>query len=146
MKNKLLLCALLVFAALAALNGCAGGKVENALMQKDLLHHNYVLETVDGEPFTSSFKTPNLSFNEGFRVGGAVCNNFFGQAELKDGVLKVEHMASTLMMCPDQQLNSLEATFGEMLRNGAQIRLEGDRLFLNQGGHELGYILKDYVN
>ena len=145
-----------LLAVLAAVSACAAQKPaggDSALsaapvqpVKKDLLHHNYVLQSLDGKDFVSEFKTPNLSFNEGFRVSGQVCNSFFGQAELADGVLWVENMASTMMLCPDPKLNELEGLFGQMLRAGARVELDGDKLILRQGGHELVYKLRDYVN
>ena len=47
----------------------------------DLLHHNFVLQSVDGE----TAKSPagggllNLEFGESLHVSGAMCNRFFGR-------------------------------------------------------------------
>lgn len=144
LKNLAVLAASLLLASL--LGACAKQGAQSMLSESDLKHHNYVLESVDGRPFSSEFNTPNLSFNQDFSISGKVCNNFRGPAQLSDNVLTVEHMASTLMLCPDQQLNELENDFAQMLRAGARISLEGNRLTLSQGDRVLVYRLRDYVN
>ena len=134
------LCFLLVFCVAA---GCAGAKQPD---RNDLLHRRFVLESVDGAAFSSSVKTPDIEFNENFRVSGQMCNRYTGQGELANGVLTVRQMASTKMLCVDQELNALEQLFGVMLREGAAIDLSGTTLTLRQGGHVLVFTLRDWVH
>ena len=67
--------------AALALAGCSM-KPHTAVTPGDLLHHNFVLQSVDGE----TAKSPagggllNLEFGESLHVSGAMCNRFFGRA------------------------------------------------------------------
>lgn len=110
-----------------------------------LLHHRFLLESVDGEDFSPAERTPELEFLEGFRVAGGFCNRFTGQGELDGDVLKVAQMASTKMLCADEGLNRLEGLFAAMMQEGARIGLDGTLLVLEQGGHRLGWRLRDRV-
>lgn len=139
-SRKLTISALCFTFLLAA--GCAGSKNMN---QKDLLHHRFVLESIDGVPFESSVRTPDIEFGEGFRVYGGICNRYTGQGELADNVLTVKQMASTKMLCADDKLNKFEGQFAQMLSAGAEIAIEGNTLTLKQGGHVLVYKLADWV-
>ena len=66
--------------AALALAGCSM-KPHTAVTPGDLLHHNFVLQSVDGE----TAKSPagggllNLEFGESLHVSGAMCNRFFGR-------------------------------------------------------------------
>ena len=129
-------CIALVLAA-----GCAAGKT---LTQADLLHRRFVLESVDGKPFTHE-RAPDIEFGEGFRVYGAVCNRYTGQGELKNDVLFVKQMASTKMLCADGTLNTLEQDFARMLQDGATVEFADNTLTLRQGGRVLVYKARDWV-
>ena len=137
---KLLLSGL-VFTAALSLGACVGKAVDSA----DLLHHNFVLAEVNGQPFSGE-KKPNIQFNEGMRVSGAICNNYTGQGELAGGKLYVRQLASTKMLCFEQGLNELEFAFGNMLMNGAEISYRGNTLTLSGEGRVLKFELRDYVN
>lgn len=54
--------------------------------ESDLLHHNFVLVSVDGKPPVKT-PEPNIEFGENMHISGAMCNRFMGQGELKDGIL-----------------------------------------------------------
>lgn len=136
-----------------AVSGCLGDENTadqsgKTVTKEDLLHRNFVLTSIDGKDFVAKHPqpmTPNIEFNEGFRISGATCNRFMGQAELNNGVLSVKQLAGTMMMCVDPTLNQLETTFAQMLQAGADISLVDQNLTLRQGGHVLVYKLKDYV-
>lgn len=113
--------------------------------QADLLHHRFVLKSVDGVDYSGKERVPDLAFNEGFRISGGICNRFMGQASLDGNLLFAKNMASTKMMCVDQDLNALEGFFPLMLEKGAAIRLEGKTLTLSGDGHVLVYELRDWV-
>lgn len=146
-RSKILFCMLL--AAIAT--GCSAQEISappptgTSLTKEQLLHHNFVLTSVNGKTFKGKDQIPSIEFNEGFRVTGAVCNRFMGQGTLESGVLRIEKMASTMMMCPDQKLNELESTFAAMMETGAAISLEGTLLTLKEGNRTFVYTLKDYV-
>lgn len=135
-KNMLALGAFLCLAA------CAGAGTP---VPADLQHHRFVLESVDGNPFVSVTGAPDIEFNQDLRVSGRICNRYAGQAVLENGILTVSRMASTKMLCPDPDLNSLESLFISMLMAGAQVELSGNTLTLRQGGHVLVYRLHDWV-
>lgn len=142
---------------LAACKSTAGNGYGNApgntggtssVSEQDLLHHNFVLVSVDGKEFKSS-KTPNLEFNEGFRMAGSACNRLLGQAKLANNTLVVEQMVSTKMLCFETELNELEYLLSNMLQAGVNITLSGEStnkmLTLKQGTHTLVYKLQDFV-
>ncbi|MEX0632145.1 META domain-containing protein [Serratia ureilytica] len=62
-------------------------KPHTAVTPGDLLHHNFVLQSVDGEngEATGGRRPANLEFGENLHVSGAMCNRFFGR-QLRDGV------------------------------------------------------------
>lgn len=136
---KKLYLSLLLLPLLAA---CATGQAgpQSGLGPEDLLRKNFALASVNGKAWAGRERVPTLQFNEGLRVSGQVCNRFMGQAQLKKGVLTVPQMASTLMMCADEDLNRLEGQFAALLRAGAEISLTGDRLTLRGGDLTLVYV------
>lgn len=128
--------AVLVGFTLFALVSCAGA---NGVKEADLTHRRFVLETVDGVPFRSSFRTPEIEFGEHSRVFGQVCNRFTGQGEFAGNLLTARALASTRMFCSDEALNKLEWDFSEMLQNGVKITLTEDTLTLSGNGRTLVY-------
>lgn len=115
--------------------------------EKDLLHHRFALKTIDGKTLSPEIEIdPYIEFNEGFNVSGRTCNQFRGKGELKDGVLTIGQMASTMMFCAFGELNELEKMFSAMMKEGAAITLADNVLTLSQGGHVLVYELRDLVN
>ncbi|CAI0786272.1 heat shock protein HslJ [Serratia entomophila] len=134
--------------ALAAmlLAGCGMNQPDNAVSESDLLHHNYVLHSVDGVPIEPGLgNAPNLEFGEKMHVSGAMCNRFFGQGQLANGVLRVQNLASTRMLCADAQRNHWDQVIGQVLENGAKLTLSAQRLTLSGGDHTLVYTLRDWV-
>ncbi|WP_439067437.1 META domain-containing protein [Serratia ureilytica] len=133
------------FAALV-LGGCSM-KPPATVTPGDLMHHNFVLQSVDGE----AAKSPtggvllNLEFGENLHVSGAMCNRFFGQGQLRDGVLTVKPLASTRRLCPDEQRNRWDRVIGAVLENGAEVTLSAQQLTLNGNCHTLVYALRDWV-
>lgn len=126
--------------ALFATVSCAGG---NNITESDLMHRRFVLESVNGAPFKSEFRTPEIEFGENFRVYGQVCNRYMGQGKLAGDVLTVAQMASTMMLCPDDALNKLERDFSEMMQNGAKAEFSGNTLTLSGSGQKLVYTASD---
>ena len=118
-------------------------KSMNPITLNDLQHHNFVLISVDGiSPTTPG---PNLEFGENRHISGAMCNRFMGQGELKDGVLTAKELASTRMLCSDEQLNQWDKLIGEVLQKGVKITLDKGQLVLTHGPHTLIYRQKDWV-
>ena len=85
---------LLVAASLPFIvTACAsnGGGVKKVTAQ-DLQHHNWELVSIDGEqiPSNEQQKRPRLEIGEKLMANGnAGCNNFFGQAELKNHQFRI---------------------------------------------------------
>lgn len=119
--------------------------VENVLAKDMFEHHRFELKTVDGVDYSSKERVPDLSFNEGFRVSGKICNGFSGQGELDGETLFVRQMVSTKMFCADQDLNTLEGAFATMLDKGATLTYDGRTLTLKGEGPVLVYELRDLV-
>jgi Heat shock protein len=122
--------------------GCAGNK---PLAQKDLMHRRFVLVSVDGKPFTTPMRQPDIEFGENFLVYGGMCNHYRGHGKLAGNVLTVDRLASTRMLCPDDELNKLEMLFGQMLAAGADISFDGKTLTLKQGGRTLLFTVSDWI-
>lgn len=116
---------------------------DSALTAEKLQQRRFVLVSVDGEPFEGRAQAPEMEFMEGLRVTGGICNRFTGQGELAGGVLKVGRMASTRMLCVDENLNRVERLFATMLREGARVAVDGNTLTLTHGGNTLGWELRD---
>lgn len=101
----------------------------------------FVLKTFAGEAFAVA-EPPTIAFEnspEGLRISGTACNNFFGPAEIIDGVRLVSSPASTMKLCVDAQLNKFEGVFHRLLQNGARIRYKDGILSLEGEGLALEY-------
>ncbi|HBQ8709095.1 TPA: META domain-containing protein, partial [Klebsiella pneumoniae] len=79
-------------------------------------------------------------------VSGNMCNGFSGEGKVSDGELKVKSLAMTRMLCHDAQLNTLDATIGKMLREGAQVDLTENQLTLATADQTLVYKLADLMH
>lgn len=140
--NKPILVALTVL----LLAGCGMNQKSKTVTESDLLHHHFVLQSVDGIAVTPGHGNgPNIEFGETMHVSGAMCNRFFGNGQLQDGVLTVQGLASTRMLCTDPQLNQWDAMIGNVLSNGAKVTLSAQQLTLSGGDHTLIYKLRDWV-
>ncbi|QBH96250.1 heat shock protein HslJ [Limnobaculum zhutongyuii] len=121
----------------------------NAVKESDLLHHNFILTSVDGKNMadTTKEKRPlNIEFGENMHVSGAMCNRFMGQATLTNGVLTTKQLASTRMACIDEQISQLDQVIATTLNNGAKVTLDQGVLTLSSSQHTLTYKLSDWVN
>ncbi|MDL2271577.1 META domain-containing protein [Desulfovibrio sp. OttesenSCG-928-I05] len=133
--------------ALLAVSACGASRQSTPMIEvSDLLHHRFIIESVNGVPFTSEFRTPAIEFNEGMLLTGQICNNFRGKGVLKDGVLTMDQAAATMMLCPDPALNDLERSLFKMLHEGVNIQREGEKLTLQRDDKTLVFTLRDYVS
>lgn len=141
-----------VLLATALLAGCRSDSAPRAdarLKESDLLHHRFVLVSVDDGPVPQSLgqeRAPDIEFGEKMHVSGSMCNRFFGQGELYDNVLTVKGLSATRMLCREPQLNQWDRLIDEVLRNGARLTLHDAELRLSAAGHQLVYARKDWVN
>ena len=118
-----------------------GGTALPSVVVQDLYNHSYVLVSVNGEVLGLGERAPSLDFDSTLRVSGRVCNQFMGQGVLGDNVLTISQMASTRMMCGDNQLNILEDEFFRMVVNGAHIEMDASTLSLSRDGKIFVYKL-----
>ena len=125
---------------------------ESMNLKNGLAHHNFVLETVDGQKFTypvpegETARKPNFSFGQWPHASGKICNGFSGQVELDGDTLHMRNAASTMMLCFAEELNKLEGLFHQMLNGGVKVTLDGPTLTLTGDGHVLVFTLRDYVS
>ncbi|WP_140063294.1 META domain-containing protein, partial [Vibrio parahaemolyticus] len=115
---------------------------------QDLQHHNWELVQVDGKNIVldENQKAARLEIGENLTANGnAGCNNFFGQAELKNNQLRIEKMGMTMKMCMEDQMK-IENAMTQTLSNWSDITLTKDGLVLKNADHELTFTLRDWVN
>ncbi|MGQ7115968.1 META domain-containing protein, partial [Escherichia sp. TWPC-MK] len=68
-------------------------------------------------------------------------NRFSGEGKLSNGELTAKGLAMTRMMCANPQLNELDNTISEMLKEGAQVDLTANQLTLATAKQTLTYKL-----
>ncbi len=135
----------IVVPAPAATPAAAQPEEIKTVEKSDLVRRRFVLETLDGKPFLKVENMPSIEFNEDFSVNGRICNLFRGMGELENGILKVENMASTMMMCGNDEVNQFEHLFGQLMASGVAVSLDGNKLQLEGDGHVLVYGAADWV-
>ena len=82
--------------------------------------------------YASAERMPVLRFDADMRITGVICNVFNGPADLTDGLLKAQ-LASTMMFCPDAELNQAESAFYAALNQGATVKTSGNTLTITHG-------------
>lgn len=121
---------------------------DSQVTETDLLHRHFELVSVDGVRVAENQRQgriPGIEFGEKMHISGSMCNNFFGQGAFKASTLTVEHLASTQMMCADDNLNKWDFLIGDVLKRGAKVTLNQGQLTLSNGQHQLVYTQKDWV-
>ncbi|MDF4590014.1 META domain-containing protein [Vibrio parahaemolyticus] len=131
------------------MTACASnGDDVKEITAQDLQHHNWELVQVDGKNIVldENQKAARLEIGENLTTNGnAGCNNFFGQAELKNNQLRIEKMGMTMKMCMEDQMK-IENAMTQTLSNWSDITLTKDGLVLKNADHELTFTLRDWVN
>ncbi|ELB2280348.1 MULTISPECIES: META domain-containing protein [Vibrio] len=131
------------------MTACASnGDNVKEITAQDLQHHNWELVQVDGKNIVldEHQKAARLEIGENLTANGnAGCNNFFGQAELKNNQLRIEKMGMTMKMCMEDQMK-VENAMTQTLSNWSDITLTKDGLVLKSADHELTFTLRDWVN
>ncbi|AEX21658.1 META domain-containing protein [Vibrio natriegens] len=131
------------------MTACASnGDNVKKITAQDLQHHNWELVQIDGKNIELSErqKAPRLEIGENLTANGnAGCNNFFGQAELKDNQLRIEKMGMTMKMCIGDIMN-VEQAMSSTLSDWSDITLTKDGLVLKNSEHELTFTLRDWMN
>ncbi|MCE7728683.1 META domain-containing protein [Vibrio campbellii] len=130
------------------MTACASnGDNVKEITAQDLQHHNWQLVQIDGKNIAAEERqAPSLEIGENLTANGnAGCNNFFGQAELKDNQLRIEKMGMTMKMCMEDQMK-IEKVMSETLSDWSDITLTNEGLVLKNADHELTFELRDWVN
>ncbi|HHF2856541.1 META domain-containing protein [Vibrio diabolicus] len=131
------------------MTACASnGDNVKEITAQDLQHHNWELVQIDGKniELKERQQAPRLEIGENLTANGnAGCNNFFGQAELKNNQLRIEKMGMTMKMCMDDQMK-IEQAMSETLTEWSDITLTKEELMLKNDDHELTFQLRDWVN
>ena len=130
------------------MTACASnGDNVKEITAQDLQHHNWQLVQIDGKNIAAEERqAPRLEIGENLTANGnAGCNNFFGQAELKDNQLRIEKMGMTMKMCMEDQMK-IEKAMSETLSDWSDITLTNEGLVLKNADHELTFELRDWVN
>lgn len=106
------------------MTACASnGDDVKEITAQDLQHHNWELVQVDGKNIVldENQKAARLEIGENLTANGnAGCNNFFGQAELKNNQLRIEKMGMTMKMCMEEQMK-IENAMTQTLSNWSRI-------------------------
>lgn len=130
------------------LTACAGNSAMNSAPHKvtanEISNGNWELVQIDHKDLTlqAPFQAPSLELGSELAANGnAGCNRYFGQAELKDGQLRIEKMGMTMMLCPDDAMK-VEQTFSESLSNWNKVAISGDTLTLTNAKHSLTFTKK----
>ncbi|MGR5238058.1 MULTISPECIES: META domain-containing protein [Vibrio] len=131
------------------MTACASnGDNVKEITAQDLQHHNWELVQIDGKNIAieDAEYGPRLELGENLTANGnAGCNEFFGQAELKDNQLRIEKMGMTMKMCMDDQMK-IERVMADTLTQWSDITLTNEGLVLKNADHELTFTLRDWVN
>ncbi|KJY83255.1 heat shock protein HslJ [Vibrio galatheae] len=115
---------------------------------QDLQHHNWELVTIDGKDLVlgERQKAPRIEIGEKMTANGnAGCNNFFGQAELKDNKFRIEKMGMTMKMCIGDVMDT-EQAFSQTLSSWSDMVLTDNFMTLKNDVHTLTFKLNDWKN
>jgi heat shock protein HslJ len=86
----------------------------------DIIGHRYVLARINGEP-ASFARDVFVEIDSQFGLTGRICNTFRGPADYREGILKAGNLASTRMLCLDENLSKLENDLFQALRDGVSL-------------------------
>ncbi len=130
------------------LTACASNGVVNSAPHKvtanEISNGSWELVQIDNQDvkLPEPFQAPNLELASDLAANGnAGCNRYFGQAELKDGQLRIEKMGMTMMLCPDEAMK-VEQTFADSLADWNKVTVSDDTLTLTNAKHTLTFTKK----
>ncbi|EOV1172870.1 META domain-containing protein [Vibrio fluvialis] len=145
LSSKSLLAAMAMPVLLAA---CASNGDDVQITATDLQHHNWQLTQIDGQDIVKNehYDAPRLEIGEKMMASGnAGCNNFFGQAKLKDNRLRIEKMGMTMKMCIGDVMDTEQAV-SQSLMGWNDVTLTKETLTLKNDVHTLTFTLREWVN
>lgn len=115
------------------LAACTSTTQNNASFDvSQLSNQTWKLSSINGQDLALNehAKAPTLELNDTLKANGnAGCNLYFGQAELKEGQLRIEQMGMTMMMCQEPSMQ-IEQTFSHALAQWNQVTINGQQLTL----------------
>ncbi|GHA52047.1 META domain-containing protein [Photobacterium aphoticum] len=145
MMKKRFLAALVLPMMLAACasNDSNNEQAQTMTNQTDIAAQNWVLTKIDNQAISTEAVAPNLMLSEDLNANGnAGCNRFFGQAELKDGNLRIEKMGLTMMACQGPGME-METVVSKTLMDWSAASVSGDELTLKGQAHSLTFTRAD---
>lgn len=115
---------------LAACCNCRSGKSKNAMQ---LIDTKWQLAEMEGRTVTAAGESYTLTLGKDGKVSGkGDCNTLMGSFQTpKSGVIKFNALASTRMMCPDQEA---EYKFIKLLEASDGYSIDGKTLMLFTDG------------
>lgn len=125
--------------------GCTTPPVQDLY---DLMHHNWRLVQVNGEPvkFHPHKEWPRLEIGENGKANGyAGCNHFFGQAEILDAQIRLNQMGSTKMLCHGHAM-AVEDAMLAVLSDWSSLTISDNSITLENGDTKLRFQRRDSVN
>lgn len=114
-------------------------------LESELAGHQFKLASVNNQPVDVN-SDANIQLDSNLQVSGKMCNNFFGQATLKDDVLSAPQIATTLMLCEDENLNKLDKIISILFVDGATTKFSDGVLTLSNGENVLTYSIIESEN
>ncbi|MGL5250788.1 MAG: META domain-containing protein [Enterovibrio sp.] len=149
--KKIAITALVV---LTTLVGCSDKQLEKTtnsngvnLNKTDLMHHHWLLESINGERIQvpAGETQPSIEIGENFTVNGFNgCNRYFGQGELNGTQFRIDQMASTMMSCAEAA-SHFERVMADVLGNWSKMTLTKEGLKLQNANYTLYFKLRDWV-
>ena len=130
---------------LLLLAGCTG---HEAVTRENLMHHHWVLTSVDQKAVpekTDGQAQPDLEIGENLTINGTTgCNRYRGQGILNGSLFKAQQLSTTRRACR-APYNSIEQTLTSVLSSGAEMTLTKDTLTLKNEQHTLVFALRDWL-
>lgn len=120
---------------------------KSELTAENLQHRNWQLTHIDGKEWVKNehYSAPRLEIGEKMMAtGNAGCNNFFGQAELKNNQFRIEKMGMTMKMCIGEVMDT-EQAISQSLSDWNDISLAEKTLTLKNDVHTLTFTLRDWI-
>ncbi|MDN3609734.1 META domain-containing protein [Vibrio ostreicida] len=136
---------LLALSLSVLVTACANNQHSQTVASQDLQHHSWELVSMDGKTLAleQHQKRPTLEVGETLMTNGSAgCNNFFGQAELKNNQFRIDKMGMTMKMCMGDAM-TLERTFSQSLSEWSNITLDDNFMILTNETHTLTFRLND---
>jgi heat shock protein HslJ len=126
---------------------CVSNGDQMQVTEDDLQHHHWQLTHIDGQEWVKSehYNAPRLEIGEKMMASGnAGCNNFFGQAELKNNQFRIEKMGMTMKMCIGDVMDTEQAV-SQSLSDWSEVTVSENTLTLKNDVHTLTFTLRDWV-